>query len=75
LALLMMSTRCSKHVEAWNKYIEKERVKLFINQNQDFPPDRHVSNPPECVIPDDVLIKFGPPDDEHLLLETYRGMK
>jgi hypothetical protein len=23
-----------------------------------------------CVIPDDVLIQFGPPDDEHLLFET-----
>jgi hypothetical protein len=32
-------------------------------------------HPPECVIPDDVLIQFGPPDDEHLLLETFRGMK
>jgi hypothetical protein len=29
----------------------------------------------ECVIPDDVLMQFGPPDDEHLLLETCRGMK
>jgi hypothetical protein len=29
----------------------------------------------ECVIPDDVLIQFGPPDDEHLLLETCRGIK
>jgi hypothetical protein len=29
----MMSTRCSKHVEAWNKYIKKECVKLVINQN------------------------------------------
>jgi hypothetical protein len=28
-----MSTCCSKHVEAWNKYIEKECVKLVINQN------------------------------------------
>jgi hypothetical protein len=28
----MMSTCCSKHVEAWNKYIKKERVKLVINQ-------------------------------------------
>jgi hypothetical protein len=35
-------------------------------------PDSH---PPECVIPDDVLIQFGPPDDEHLLLETSRGIK
>jgi hypothetical protein len=25
-------------------------------------------DPPECVIPDDVLIQFGPPDDENLLL-------
>jgi hypothetical protein len=37
--------------------------------------DRHVRHSPECVIPDDVLIQFGPPDDEHLLLETCRGMK
>jgi hypothetical protein len=29
----MMSTCCSKHVEAWNKYIEKESDKLAINQN------------------------------------------
>jgi hypothetical protein len=29
----MMSTRCSKHVEAWNKYIKKEWVMLVINQN------------------------------------------
>jgi hypothetical protein len=32
-------------------------------------------HPPVCVIPDDVLLKFGPPDDEHLLLETRIGMK
>jgi hypothetical protein len=30
----MMSTCCSKRVEAWNKYIKKECVKLVINQNQ-----------------------------------------
>jgi hypothetical protein len=29
----MMSTDCSKNVEAWNKYIKKECVKLIINQN------------------------------------------
>jgi hypothetical protein len=33
------------------------------------------SHSPECVIPDDVLIQFGPPDDEHLLLETCKGIK
>jgi hypothetical protein len=33
------------------------------------------SHSPECVIPDEVLIQFGPPDDEHLLLETCRGIK
>jgi hypothetical protein len=33
------------------------------------------SHPPECVIPGDVLTQVGPPDDEHLLLETCRGMK
>jgi hypothetical protein len=32
------------------------------------------SHSPECVIPDDVLIQFGPPDDENLLLETCRGI-
>jgi hypothetical protein len=29
----MMSTCCSKHVEAWNKYIKRECVKLVTNQN------------------------------------------
>ena len=33
LYLLMMSTCCSKHVEAWNKHIEKECNKLVIIQN------------------------------------------
>jgi hypothetical protein len=33
------------------------------------------SGGPNCIIPDDVLIQFGPPDDEHLLLETCRGIK
>jgi hypothetical protein len=32
------------------------------------------SHSPECVIPDDVLIQFGPPDDQHLLLETCRDI-
>jgi hypothetical protein len=32
------------------------------------------SHSPECVIPYDVLIQFGPPDDEHLQLETCRGI-
>ena len=35
-------------------------------------PDSH---PLECVIPDGVLIQSGPPDDEYLLLETYRGVE
>ena len=29
----MISPCCSKHVEAWNKHIDKENVKLVINQN------------------------------------------
>ena len=33
------------------------------------------SHPPECVTPGGVLIQIGPPDDEHLLLETCRGVK
>jgi hypothetical protein len=33
----MMSTCCSKHVEAWNKYIKKECVNLVINQNDNLP--------------------------------------
>jgi hypothetical protein len=40
-----------------------------------FPLGWHGSHSPECVIPDGVLIQFGPPDDEHLLLETCRGVK
>jgi hypothetical protein len=27
-----------------------------------------------CVIPGDVLIQFGSPDDENLLLETCKGI-
>jgi hypothetical protein len=33
-----------------------------------------INTSPECLTPDDVLIQFGPPDDEHLLLETCRGI-
>jgi hypothetical protein len=33
------------------------------------------SRPLERIIPDDVLTQFDPPDDEHLLLETYTGVK
>jgi hypothetical protein len=33
------------------------------------------SHPLECIIPVDVLTQFDPPDDEHLLLETCRGVK
>jgi hypothetical protein len=33
------------------------------------------SHPLEYIIPDDVLTQFDPPDDEHLLLETCRGVK
>jgi hypothetical protein len=46
-------------------------VKIFLLTGT---PDSH---PPECtsIIPDDVFIKVGPPDDEHLLLEACRGMK
>ena len=32
-------------------------------------------DPLERVIPDGVLIQVGPPDDEHLLLETCRGVE
>ena len=35
-------------------------------------PDSH---PLECVIPDGVLKQVGLPDDEHLLLETCRGVE
>ena len=33
------------------------------------------SHPLEYVVPDGVLIQTEPPDDEHLLLETCRGVK
>jgi hypothetical protein len=29
----MTNTCCSKHVEAWNKHIEKKCVKFVINKN------------------------------------------
>ena len=32
-------------------------------------------HPREYVLPDGVLIQTEPPDDEHLLLETCRGVK
>ena len=41
----------------------------------DLPTGTQDSHPPECITPDDVLTQFDPPDDEHLLLETYRGVK
>jgi hypothetical protein len=33
------------------------------------------NHPLDCIIPDDVLTQFDPPDDEHLLLETCTGVK
>ena len=33
------------------------------------------SQPREYVVPDGVLVQTEPPDDEHLLLETCRGVK
>ena len=36
------------------------------------PADSHT---PDYVVPDVVLIQTEPPDDEHLLLETCRGVK
>ena len=36
------------------------------------PSDSHLL---EYVVPDGVLIQAVPPDDEHLLLETCRGVK
>jgi hypothetical protein len=33
------------------------------------------SHSTDSIIPDDVLIQFGPPDDWHLLLETGRGIR
>jgi hypothetical protein len=50
---------------------ERERKKLILGFLLTGTSDSHS---PECVIPDDVLIQFGPPDDEHLLLETCRGI-
>ena len=47
-------------------------LEVILDNNKKDLLDTH---PPECVTPDDVLIQFGPPDDEHLLLETCRGMK
>ena len=43
--------------------------------NDQLPTGLSDSHPPECVITDGVLIQVGPPDDEHLLLETCRGVE
>jgi hypothetical protein len=41
-----------------------------------FPPDRHVEQLPTSVCYTRyVLTQVSPPDDEHLMLETCRGMK
>jgi hypothetical protein len=38
--------------------------------------DQQVGEPPcQCVIPEDVLIQFFPPDDKRLSLETCIGRK
>ena len=47
-------------------------ILYFLDRVRTCTPDSH---PLECVIPDDVLTQAGPPDDEHLLLETCRGTK
>jgi hypothetical protein len=54
------------HSGEWQSDLSVKR-KLLLTGTSD-------SHSPECVIPDDVLIQFGPPDDEHLLLETCRGI-
>ena len=43
--------------------------------NSKQPVNTQDSHPLECIIPDDVLTQFDPPDDGHLLLETCRGVK
>ena len=48
---------------------------LFFNVFISTPVSLPDSHPLECVIPDGVLIQVGPPDDEHLLLETCRGVE
>jgi hypothetical protein len=57
--------KCLKFV-LYNYVVYKRIVEVFV---------LYTILVPECVIPDDVLIQVGPPDDEHLLLETCRGMK
>ena len=51
------------------------RCYSFILVNDQFDAGLPDSHPLECVIPDGVLIQVGPPDDEHLLLETCRGVE
>ena len=48
---------------------------LWQAGREDLPIGLPDSHPLECVIPDGVLIHVGPPDDEHLLLETCRGVE
>jgi hypothetical protein len=48
---------------------------LFHASTCSLPTGTQDCHPLECIIPDDVLTQFDPPDDEHLLLETCRGVK
>jgi hypothetical protein len=70
LCLYMFRAASARHQEVHILLIHHLRklLSFFLTGTAD-------SHSPECVIPDDVLIQFGPPDDEHLLLETCRGIK
>ena len=49
--------------------------KYIYTGNSSRPARQTVSHPLEYVVPDGVLIQTVPPDDEHLLLETCKGVK
>jgi hypothetical protein len=56
------------------KQITPGYISIKVNGNN--PQSKKKKQEPlECIIPDDVLTQFGPPDDGHLLLETCRGVK
>jgi hypothetical protein len=64
------------------KVAEKIKTHIFVQEETVFTSGENSflltgtsdSHSPVCFIPDDALIQFGPPDDEHLLLEICRGI-
>ena len=65
--LLMMSTQCSKHVEAYNKLITKKILCIMLVNYYDYTAPGIIMMIPDAVIQFDLLMI------QHIVLETCRG--